>query len=80
MKSCRDLEIAATHFCFSVDVVFVAWLSRSICGRDRRTAGPLAQKGEGRVSVVYGLLRPSSVTSGAGDPWIHTLGKGKGKR
>ena len=38
--------------------------------------------GEGRgedVSMVYGPVQPSSATNGAGDPQIHTLGKGQGK-
>ena len=32
------------------------------------------------MSTVYRLVQPSSVTSGAGDPWIHAMGKGEGEK
>lgn len=56
---------------YFLNAVKVSWsylyLSVPVTGR---TAGPLAQKGERTeigVLMVYGLVRPGTVTNGAGD-------------
>lgn len=65
--------------------VQVSQRSLWICVHDRGTAGPQAwkkkRKGKKKVSVVYGLARPSPMMNAAEDLWTHALGKkGKGRK